>query len=434
MKIAVISDTHLGAKWGTERGKDSLDQAREAIEHSLELGAELILIPGDIFDSKTPIPDVWAQAGRILSIPHSRGQSALELSQTVEKNSGDIPSASLRGVPVVALHGNHERRTRGFVNPVQALEATGLLIHLHHSTIIFDTPTGKLAIHGMSNVPEQQARNALALWSPRPVEGALNIFMLHQSVGKYVHSEKEIPTIDLADLPPGFDLYLCGHVHFHTEVKVHGKPLLLPGSTERTQLLQVEAKVPKGFYMLDLGDGLSYEFIELKCVRDFFYEEMNFSNIKIPELTSRVRAKIQEFLGGPKFNLEKLPLVRIRLLGTLAKEASRSDFDERAIVQEFADRALVVISKGDLTSPGMEEKVQLLRDLKGQRLPLDEMAMTLLEANLLEAGYSRMFDVRTLYDFLVEERRQEEALKKIFEVVENLTKIRLGKKSHDNAG
>jgi DNA repair exonuclease SbcCD nuclease subunit len=431
MKIAVISDNHLGTKWGTGREQDSFDQARESFERALELGAELILELGDIFDTRTPRQEVWAQAMRILSIPLAKGQSEVNLSRVIDKNQDDFSPVALRGVPVVALHGNHERRTRGFVNPVQALEAAGLLIHLHHNVLIFDTPEGKLALHGMSNVPEQHAKNVLSAWNPKPVEGAFNILMLHQSVGQYVYSKEEFPTINLTDLPPGFDLYLCGHIHYHAEASAHGKPLLFPGSTERTQLLQVEAEVPKGFYILDLGDGLNYEFIGLTGTRDFYYEEMKFDGIGIPQLNEVVRAKVRELLERPRRNLEKLPLIRIRLTGTLAKEASRSEFDERAVVQEFADRALVAISKGDLTSPGLEEKVQLLRELRDRRLPIDEMAMGLLEANLRDMKYNHPLDVRPLYGLLVE-KRGEEAFQKVLGVVEDQIKTELERKSNDN--
>ncbi len=431
MKIAVIADTHLGAKWGTAREQDSFKQSREAIERVLELGAELILVLGDIFDIRTPRQEVWAQAMRILSTPLAKGRNEITLSRVIDKNQDDFSPLALRGTPVIALHGNHERRTRGFINPIEALEAAGLLIHLHHNTLVFKTSRGTLAIHGMSNVPEQHAKNVLATWNPKPVEDAFNIMMLHQSVGQYVYSSEEFPTIDLTDLPSGFDLYLCGHIHYHAEATAHGKPLLFPGSTERTQLLQVEAEVPKGFYMLDLDESLSYEFIELKSVRDFYYGDMKFENVGILQLSKAVRAKVQELLERPRSNFEKLPLIRLRLTGTLSKETSRSEFDERSIIQEFADRALVAISKGDLTSPGLEEKVQLLRKLRERRLPIDEMAMSLLEANLREVSYDQPFDVRMLYNLLVE-NRGEEALQKVFDVVEEQVKIELERKSNDN--
>ncbi|MDI6884518.1 MAG: hypothetical protein QMD00_05300, partial [Hadesarchaea archaeon] len=205
----------------------------------------------------------------------------------------------------------------------------------------------------------------------------------------------------------------------------HGKPLLFPGGTERTQLLQVEAETPKGFYMVEMDDGLKHDFVELTSVRDFHYAEMQFDGVSVSQLNESVRAKVQELLERPRKNSEKLPLIRVRLLGTLAKEASRSDFDERAITQEFADRALVVVGKADLVAPGLEEKIQLLRELKERRASIDETAMTLLEDNLREAGYTPMFDVRALYGLLVEER-EEEAFQSVLEVVEKLVKIELG--------
>lgn len=432
LKIAVIADPHLGTKWGTPREQDSFVQFREAIEKSLDLGAQLIVLLGDIFDTRIPRQEVWARAMRILSIPLARGRNEVKLIDTIDKNPEEISPVALRGTPVVTLHGNHERRTRGLTNPVEALEAAGLLIHLHHNTLIFDTPRGKLAIHGMSNVPEQHARKVFTTWNPKPVKGAFNILTLHQSVGPYVYSSEELPTLDVPDLPTGFGLYLCGHIHYRTESTAHGKPLLFPGGTERTQLLQVEAETPKGFYMLELGDGFRHEFIELTSPRDFHYAEMRFEGVSIPQLNEEVRAKVRELLERPRKNRGKLPLIRVRLVGTLAREASRSEFDERAVTQEFADRALVAVSKGDLVAPGLEEKVHLLRELKERRMSIDETAMALLEDNLREARYTQIFDVRALYGLLVE-GRDDEALENVFVVVKNLVKVDLGRRSSDNA-
>ncbi len=416
MKIAVISDTHLGTKWGTPRQQDPFDQAQEALERALQLGAQLILMPGDIFDTRIPRQEIWSRAMRILASALAREQKDVKLSGTVDKNPDDISSVAFKGVPIVALHGNHERRVKGLVNPVEALEAAGFLVHLHTNTLILETPAGKLAIHGMSNVPERYAKSVLSAWNPKPVNGAFNILMLHQAVGQFVFSGEESPTIDLEDLPLGFDLYICGHIHYHAEARVHGRPLLFPGSTERTQLLPIEAQVPKGFYLLDLGEEVRYEFVELRCTRDFFYEEMVFDNVGIPQLNDAIRQKLHELLARPRRNPDKLPLIRLRLRGTLAKDASRGDFDQEAIVQEFADKALVAINKDELTAPGLQEKVRFLRELREHRLPVDEIAMRLLEAHLHEIGYAQVFDMRTLYDLLAEDRT-EEALEKVLEVV-----------------
>jgi len=433
LKLALISDPHLGAKWGTPREQDSFDQFREAIERSIELGAQLILILGDIFDTRIPRQEVWAQALRILSLPLAHGRNSVRLVRIIDKDPGEISPLSLRGIPVVALHGNHERRTRGLTNPVEALEAAGLLIHLHHNSLVFEEGDQRVAVHGMSNVPEQYASKVLSMWNPKPVEGAFNILALHQSIGQYVYSGEETPTLDVSDLPPGFDLYLCGHIHYRSESSAHGRPLIFPGSTERTQLIKVEAEIPKGFYLVEIGERLGLEFIELRTQRDFHYVEMKFDGATISEINKAVRKKVEELLRQPRRNDRKPPLIRIRLLGTLAKEASRSEFDDRAISDEFADRAIVVIGKADLQVPDLGEKVQLLRELREQRLSMDETAMCLLEESLRDAAHVSLFDVRSLYNLLVADRA-EEALQNIYRVVESLVKADLEREKDDNSG
>ncbi|MFH1821838.1 MAG: DNA repair exonuclease [Methanobacteriota archaeon] len=431
MKLAVISDPHLGTKWGTPREHDSFIQFREAIERSLELGAHLILILGDIFDTRIPRQEIWAQALRILSLPLAHGKNDIRLERTIDKSAEEISPVALRGVPVVALHGNHERRTRGLTNPVEALEAAGLLIHLHHNSLVLENGGRRIAIHGMSNVPEQHAPNVLATWNPKPVDGAFNILAVHQSIGQFVYSSEETPTLDISDLPPGFDLYLCGHIHYRSETSALGRPLIFPGSTERTQLAKVESEMPKGFYIMELGDEFRHEFIELKSQRDFYYAEMKFDEVPIPELDQAVKRKVKELLQLPRKNREKFPLVRVRLIGTLAKEASRSEFDDRAISEEFEDEAIVVIGKTDLQAPGLGEKVQMLRELRERRLSMDETAMALLEDSLKDAAQVKMFNVRSIYDLLVADR-SDEALQNIYNIVDSLVKADVGVKKDDN--
>ncbi|MGQ9788338.1 MAG: metallophosphoesterase family protein [Candidatus Hadarchaeaceae archaeon] len=431
MKLAVISDPHLGTKWGTPREQDSFDQFREAIERAMERGAQLILILGDIFDTRIPRQEIWAQALRILSLPAAHGRNSLRLIRTVDKDMKEISPVALRGLPVLALHGNHERRTKGLTNPVEALEAAGLLIYLHHNSLVFEAGDRRVAIHGMSNVPEQYASKVLKMWNPKPVEAAFNVLALHQSIGQYVYSGEEAPTLDVSDLPTGFDLYLCGHIHYRKEASAHGKPLIFPGSTERTQLIKVEADVPKGFYMMEIGEGFRLDFVELKTQRDFHYAEMKFDGATISEIDRAVRARLDDLLLRPRKNPNKIPLIRIRLMGALAKEASRSEFDDRLISDDFADRAIVVVGKTDLQVPEIGEKVQMLRELREQRLSMDETAMRLLEDSLRDAAHVSMFDVRSLYSLLVADR-VEETLQNVYRVVESLVKTDIGEAKDDN--
>lgn len=424
LKIGVISDLHLGSKWGTQLENDSFRQANEAIEKMLQAKVQLILVLGDIFDTRIPRQEVWARAMRILALPLSGEKSNLKFVEAIGKKPEEISKISMMGVPVVAIHGNHERRVRGLINPVEALEAAGFLIHLHANAIVFDTQVGKLALHGMSNVPERHAKNVLSVWNPRPVDGAYNVLMLHQAIGQYVYSSEESPSLSLEDLPKDFDIYLCGHVHCRAETQVYGKPLLIPGSLVRTQLLQAEAQLSKGFYLIEIGEGIKHEFIELRSMRDFYYEEISFKSADVAKLNAGVRSKLNELLQKSRRNPNQLPLVRLKLKGTLAAGVSRGDFEQTLIANEFADKAIVYIDKDDLTAPGVEEKVKFLRDLREHHQPVDEMAMRLLEENLREMGYNQLLDFRMIYD-LVAEDRLDEAFSKVIDLSQKMAESEL---------
>jgi DNA repair exonuclease SbcCD nuclease subunit len=397
MKIALISDLHLGFKWGTPRFEDAFEQAREAFTKALDKGADLILVGGDIFEKPVPPLEVLARTLEILNLRLRRESTA------VWKDGKKPKPQALKGTPIISLHGNHEWRSKGQTNVLEALEAAGVLIYLNLENIVFETPDGKVAIHGMSYVPERYSREVLKQWNPVPVEGARNILLLHQSLGSFVFENREQARIQLGDLPPGFDLYVCGHVHCRGETRVGGSPVLFPGSTERTQLL--EAEKVKGFYLVDLADGLNYEFVELETPRDFFFEELEVHEVELAELEKLVKLKIEEVLEKPRRN-PKPPLIKLRLIGSLAKGAMSSEFDVQRIAEEFSGRALLEIDRTRLLSGIAGEKAELIRKLREQPLSLKEKTMRLLEGYLAEMVREPLFNISELYQLLTEEKEE----------------------------
>src|SRR4030042_954051 len=204
MRIAFISDLHFGFGRGTERAEDCWEAAEEAFEKAKD--CDLIVLPGDIFDERIPRPEDWAKALKIFS-----------------RNK----------VPVVAIHGTHERRGRGLLNCVQGLEHAGFLKHVHCDSATYEFGGEKVTVYGMSGVPEAYAKEVLSTWNPKPTEG-FNIFMLHQSIHPYIYNPVEPPSLKLEDLPEGFDLYVSGHIHWREKTEVKGSPFIIPGSTVTT--------------------------------------------------------------------------------------------------------------------------------------------------------------------------------------------------------
>ncbi|MEM1689470.1 MAG: DNA repair exonuclease [Candidatus Hadarchaeales archaeon] len=422
MRIAVMSDFHFGVKSGTTREQDSFDQAEEALRKAITSGADLILVLGDIFDRSKPSLESWARALRILTSPQLAENSGIKLVETIDKPEDSISPLALRGIPLVAIFGNHERRARGEKNPVEALEAAGKLILLNANSVTFEKNGERISLHGLSYVPERDLLPTIKAWNPKPVENSFNVLLLHQSIGSFTFSSEEKPSIQFSDLPTGFDLYLDGHVHYRAEATVHNRLLLIPGSTERTQLSDIEAGNPKGFYILDIdGKIVQRRFVELRSPRDFFYERLVFRDATLEQIYTTCRNKVKELLQRARKNTEKIPIIKLRLEGTLANGVAKIDFDPSILVEEFGKEAILEISHDRLTAKGLEERIAALRSMREKGVPIEERGILLLLEYAKDIPAAQMLDMRGLFELLAA-KKEEEAKKMVDELVSELVR------------
>lgn len=279
MRISILSDFHFGFAYNSELENDSFENAEEAIQKALD--SDLILIAGDIFDSRIPKTSTWAKAIKILVKPLMKESSGLNLISCT-KELKEISKRTLNHLPIIALHGTHERRSKADTNVIEALENAGILIHLHCQTIVFEKDGVKVAVHGMSGVPERYAKDVMYEWGPLPLPGCFNILALHQSIDPFVYSPLEPPSISISNLPKGFDIIVGGHIHLSGQEKIDRAQLIFPGSTVVTQLEKNEAETKKGFYQLEIDKEIKINFIPLENSRRFFYEEVKIEgSVKI---------------------------------------------------------------------------------------------------------------------------------------------------------
>ncbi|MFH7882535.1 MAG: DNA repair exonuclease, partial [Candidatus Aenigmatarchaeota archaeon] len=308
MKIAILSDFHFGFSYTSEIENDSFENAEEAIKRALD--CDLILIAGDIFDSRTPRTSVLAKGVNILVKPLLQENKGVKLISS-SKELKAISQRVFNHLPVIAIHGTHERGGKDSINPIQALENAGILIHLHCDTIVLEKNGEKVAIHGMSGVPERYAKDVLEKWSPKPVENCFNILLLHQSIAPFIYSPLEPPSLNISNLPKGFDLIVDGHLHLSEKEKFDNTTLIFPGSTIVTQFEANEAVSEKGFFKLEIREkAFEIDFIRLENNRKFFYEELKLS--KDFSTREQIENKIKNIL---RKEFKKKPLIKVKLTG-----------------------------------------------------------------------------------------------------------------------
>ncbi|MBT3582936.1 DNA repair exonuclease [Candidatus Woesearchaeota archaeon] len=398
MRIAVISDLHLGFKFGEERGEDAFRNANEAFSKALEEKVNLILLPGDIFHDKVPRPEIIGRAielfARLNKIPKIKVIN-LKSKEKDEMLNQEIPA-------IVTIYGTHERRNSESINPVQLLEKAGFLTYLHAESSLIEIGTERIGIHGLSGVPDQFAVEAMEKWNPKPFPQVPNVLMIHQTFKELIPDVKE-NVMSYANLPPGFNLFLLGHIHWNVEDKhpFTETPIIVPGSTIRTQLRKIEAERAKGFYIIESNDNkINIKFKELENVRKFYYRDFDVSNTKPSEVITSVQEKISAIL---KTHTKKMnPIIRFKLKGALAEGFLPTDLNFISLSRKFSEKALLYFDKSKVQSSQLGERAKLLYDLKQKKVSIEEIGMKLLLENMKVTTPKQAKDVQEMFEKLVE--------------------------------
>ena len=376
MKIAIVGDFHLGYPRFYE---DSFSQAEEAFRKACD-AADLIVLVGDIFDTKTPKLEVIERALRIFGIAKRKKWGA--------KAEGED------SIPVVAIHGTHERRQKDSVNAIQMVEAAGPWKNIHNRKIVFGFGSERVAIQGLGGVPEEYAAVAMKAAGFKPESGAFNILVFHQSIEGLIAGGGEM--LDLEDLPPGFDIYACGHMHKNHSRKAGSGELIIPGSTVVTQMRKDESG-KKGFVIFDTKTR-KHEFVEINS-RPFFFQELELKDASGEQVRAGVRREVEELLSkaGGK------PIIKIKVIGTLAKGLKPSDVGR--LEGEFSEKAFLSVDVG-LEEQALAKSLELLRDIRGKKLSVRGMGLEILKKKLAEAK-CKVENPESLFDSLAEGKGEE---------------------------
>jgi DNA repair exonuclease SbcCD nuclease subunit len=265
--------------------------------------------------------------------------------------------------------------------------------------MVFEKEGIKVAIHGMSSVPERYAKEVLDKWNPKPVEGCINILFMHQSIDPYVYSPLEPPSLSLSNLPKGFDIIIDGHLHGHNIEKLDGTVLMMPGSTVITQFEKNEAMADKVIGIITIENEITTEFIPLETNRKFYYEELVVDQTTLT-LREQIERRLTQILYSSSHN--KKPIIRMKLKG---RDTNILDQDLRNAENKFSDKAVLVLVK-ELESQELTEKRELLKNLREQKLSVEELGLNLLKRNLEEFDMEKEFDYETMFHLLSEDQTE----------------------------
>lgn len=381
MIIGIVSDTHFGF---SRFENDAYEQGRQAI---LEAAREcdLLLLPGDIFDTRIPKPETIAQVAEVL----------LEAGRIMGEKECAKFCDGRAAAPIIAIHGTHERRPRDLVNPIQLMECAGLLADVHNSTLLLEKNKEKIAISGIGGVPDDLAKAALEGMKCAPQQGVFNIFMLHQSFSEMIPSGEEM--LSLEDLPQGYDLHVCGHFHKRSFLK--NDTIIIPGSTVITQLREEEQE-EKGFVLYNTQERCA-KFIPINF-RPFFFREIKLESANAQSAKEAIENELARINSSSE---GKVPLIKIKVSGTLANGLNATDVR----IGAFGENVFIETA---FSTSDLKEKLQIIRSRHEEKLSAAEYGMKMLREKLQGAQIGHLADEET---FMLLQENPEEFVKKIKE-------------------
>ncbi len=424
MKVGIFSDTHLGFDEKGERSQESFDNLAQAIRLCIDEGADVMVLCGDVFDAPVPSHNTLYNAVRAFSLA-KEGSSSVSLSL---KKEGEKSFLSYSGVPILAIHGNHEYLGKETKTALDVMHLAGLVTYFHAAEIIVEKGIGnakeELVVHGLGAVPEKKALAVMQQWKSEPVAGAANIMLLHQSFKEFMAIDDEmVATLSLDDLPKGFGLIVNGHLHWanrqelgqhrHSDGEIHGvhatdtpkgaEPavktiFLLAGSTIATSIKKLECEYPKGIHIFDTTSG-ALSFMPLPRQRKMFYRQLTLREADSETATRECRAVIAQCL---QTETPLKPLVRVNMKGSLKRGISPSDVNLAGIFEEFSGRAILSISK-NFSAIDFKRKIADLREMQKLRLSVAQMGLEMLEKNLSETDFGEWPPAKELFGLLEEE-------------------------------
>ncbi len=254
---------------------------------ALSEGVALVLLAGDLFDGDWPD---WRSGGFL---------------------AGQLRRLTAAGIEVVAIRGNHDAAAASTL-ALPPMPGFTLLAEDRPQTLTL--PGLGLAVHGQGFATQAVTANLAASY-PAPVQGLLNIGVLHSCVEDGAH-ERYAPCSLEQLRAHGYDYWALGHVHARRELS-DDPWVVFPGNLQGRDVGETG---PKGATLVRVGDGRigSVEHRVLDDVR-WHHARVALEGAEDEEQAlALVRARAEEALDAAQ---DRLLALRLTLAGATAAHA-----------------------------------------------------------------------------------------------------------------
>lgn len=333
-KFLHAADLHIGSALTNLEARDGapVEAIRGAVERALGNLVELaigekvgfVLLAGDTFDSNPTLASelVFRRA------MHRLGE---------------------RGIPVVAVLGNHDYAG---LSPRKGRLPDNVTVLSREAAESFEPAPG-VVVHGRS-YPRRDCREDLTDGFPEAKPGALNIGLLHTALTDTTH-EPYAPTSPAKLGALHYQYWALGHVHQRSVMEVNGATIVFPGNLQGRHARETGAKGASVVSYDDTGvTGVEHRPLDVVRWRHLVIDDAQLDGPRVEALAARIRGETARDRDE-----QRLSVVRLTLAGVPAAGAGHVSSDALA-------SDLVVALDDDRDGIWLEKVlVELSRDLGG---------------------------------------------------------------------
>ncbi len=405
VKIAHLSDLHIGAWRDPDMRALTLEAFEKAAEKILDKNIDIVIIAGDFFHTALPPLDIVKQAVRVL--------------RKLKDN----------GIEIVAIPGSHDFSPSG-KSMLDILEESGIIKIVSKAEAQHEHDGGKLNLkkfeikdvvfYGIPGRTRALEKTYYEMLNPPEIDKEkINIFVMHTAIKEFLSVRlSNVEAIPLSLVPKGFDYYANGHVHeknifFKNDILMGFPGPLFPDNYEELEHIGLG-----NFFILYINEDIQED--NTNQVKRY---EVNGKTIFIQEVPILVKnvinididcnglspAEIKERIIK-ELNSKELYdcIVLLRLKGKLSSgRINEIDFKtiSKLVEEKQAFKLLKNISK--LHTPEYKE-------VKVQQHPIHEVEEEIINANI--GKYKHVFDtnkekelIYLLMDILSRPRGEDES-------------------------
>jgi DNA repair exonuclease SbcCD nuclease subunit len=305
MKIAVISDLHLGKRqYGIiARELDFYKQLDRVVNKINDLKCDLVIIAGDIFDTPNPSPQSISEYNKSINKLECDNIVAIKGNHTMILRDSHYPADNLvaeNNSDYYLLEDEGVSFVDSPINKLPSSAEAGLFLKDKNSPIVH---VDGISYRGETHVEEfVEVQKKLAADIDKSSD--FNILVVHEAFTEYCGFTGANLSINDLNYDP-YNVIICGHVHTRTDQVVDKNTVFIqPGSIERLNSAEAfdESKNGKGFYFIDTNTS-NIEFHRVESIRPFLTGTIDLdTNEDIENFFTELQDKIDSYEVEPVVN------------------------------------------------------------------------------------------------------------------------------------